>query len=220
MTSTRRLSRTALTAALAAAAFTASPLAQAGSQSAAAKEPAAAGTACVAIILPTVEGVSDAIAVGQSVQALFVSYLTGPTLRSIALESRLPSQAVMEARQKDCPNVVAVTLTKTGGGGRAHPIAGSISQAASGAAGYIPYSGAAGAAAVGGAIGGTEAIAGAARYTRAKDEMQIEYHANTADGAVLVAPKSEKVKAKSDGQDLVTNLVAHAADAIATAVLK
>src|SRR5579884_4310122 len=77
---------------------------------------AAPAQACVAILMPEVQGVDDATKVAQGAQALFVSYLTGPTLKSIALEARLPSQALAEARIKNCPTVVSATVTKKAGG--------------------------------------------------------------------------------------------------------
>jgi hypothetical protein len=48
----------------------------------------------------------------------------------------------------------------------------------------------------------------------------MEYRVNSTDGAVVLAPKSDTLKAKSNGEDIVTPLIAKAADAIAAAVSK
>src|SRR5262249_19623363 len=71
---------------------------------------------CVAIVLPSVEGVDDSTTVATSVRTLFQSYLTGPSLRSVALDARLQSQANEEAIQKQCTKVLTVSLTRKAGG--------------------------------------------------------------------------------------------------------
>src|SRR5262249_58127160 len=71
---------------------------------------------CVAIVLPSVEGVDDSTTVAMSVRSLFQSYLTGPSLRSIALDAKLLSQANQEAIQKQCTKVLTVSLTRKAGG--------------------------------------------------------------------------------------------------------
>ena len=38
---------------------------------------------CIAIVLPSVEGVENSTTVAMSVRALFQSYLTGPSLQSV-----------------------------------------------------------------------------------------------------------------------------------------
>jgi hypothetical protein len=50
-----------------------------------------------------------------------------------------------------------------------------------------------------------------------KDEMTLGYRRETADGKVLVE-KKEKRKATSDGEDLLTPMVARAAEAIVAAI--
>lgn len=208
----RRL--TLMTAAIAAIAHTA---AASGGQVAAPAPAAKVDTVCVAIVLPTIEGATgDAAALAESVRAVFTSYLTGPSLKALPLEARLPSQASEEARQKDCARILTVAMVlKHGGGG--HAFAGAVTRAAGNAAWYAPVSGVGGAIARGTAVAGAEAVATAATSTRAKDEMQINYRVTSPDGATILAPKTDKAKAKADGEDLVTPLVAKAAAVIATA---
>jgi hypothetical protein len=175
---------------------------------------------CVAIALPELTGIDgDSTAVAASVRTLFVSYLTGPSLKAMALDARLASQAAEEARQKNCSKVLTVSMTRKAGGGR-HSVVGALSQAGRTAAAYMPVSGVGGAIAYGTMVAGTEAVYTVATYTRAKDEMQLDYRVTSAEGAVILAPKTGKAKAKSDGEDIVTPLVAKAAEAVAAAVSK
>jgi len=124
---------------------------------------------CVAIVLPAVDGVDDSTTVANSVQSLFQSYLTGPSLRSIVLQAKLPSQAAQEAIQKQCTKVLTVSLSRKASGGGNRKL-GAVSQAAGTAAGYIPASGAA-EVAIAGAAASAEAVSALAYGTRAKDEM-------------------------------------------------
>ncbi len=179
---------------------------------------AATDAPCVAIVLPSVEGVENSTAVATSVRALFLSYLTGPSLRSIALEARLASQAAQEASQKQCTTLLTMSMTRKAGGNGKSKVA-TAAQAAGTAAGYIPGSGIAEIAAAGAAVS-AQAIGSLAASTRAKDEMRIEYRLTTVDGANVMPPKSDSRKAQSNGEDIVTPLVERAANAIAFVVTK
>ncbi|HEX9366199.1 MAG TPA: hypothetical protein VF921_06210 [Vicinamibacterales bacterium] len=214
MISVRRL--TLVIAAVAAIAHAA----PATGQQAASPDPAARPDAvCVAIVLPAIEGAEgDSATLAESVRTVFASYLTGPSLKALPLVARLPSQAAEEARQKDCPRVLTVALVLTHHGG--HALAGAISRAAGTAAWYVPASGVGSAIAVGTAVAGAEAVSAVASSTRAKDEMRIDYRVTSPEGAAILAPKSDKAKAKADREDLVTPLVAKAAAAVAAAVAR
>jgi len=182
-------------------------------------KPSLSGAApCVAIVLPSVEGVDDSTAVAMSVRRLFQSYLTGPSLRSIALDAKLPSQASEEAIQKECTKVLTVSLSRKSGGTGRSKVA-TAAQAAGTAAGYIPGGGIA-EIAVAGAEVGAQAIGSLASSTRAKDEMRIEYRVTTVDGAEVMSPKTDSRRARSNGEDIVTPLVERAANAVAFAVTR
>ena len=180
--------------------------------------PSQSSAPCIAIVLPSVDGVDDSMTVANGVQSLFQSYLTGPTLRSIALQARLPSQAAQEAIQKQCTKVLSVSMSRKSGGSGNRKL-GALSQAAGTAAGYIPASGVA-EVAVAGAAAGAEAVGSLAYGTRAKDEMRIEYRLTTVDGDMLLGPRTDSLKAKSNGEDIVTPLVAKAAEAVAAAAAR
>jgi len=171
-------------------------------------------TACVALVLPRVQGVAGDVAAG--VRDLFAKYLSGPSIRTILVDARLESQAMEEVRQKACAHVLTVTLTHKRGGGA---LKRALVQGAGGAAMFLPGGASIGSAVVrNAAMGGAQAMVTMAASTRAKDEIRLEYGVVAVDGSVLVALKSDKAKAQADGEDIVTPLVERAAVVIAAAL--
>jgi len=174
-------------------------------------------TACVALVLPRVQGVEGSAGdVAAGVRDLFAKYLSGPSIRTIMLDARLASQAMEEVRQKACAYVLTVTLTHKRGGGMLKK---ALVQGAGSAAWFLPGGGSVGSAVVRGvAIGGAQAMATMASSTRAKDEMRLEYGVAAVNGSALLPPTSDKAKAQADGEDIVTPLVERAATVIAAAL--
>jgi hypothetical protein len=157
-----------------------------------------------------------------AVRTVFTSYLTGPTLEVAPLQSRLPAQARQEAKADNCPYVLFTTLKqvhKTSGGGSSlfSRAAGSAIQqgsyAVGGASGSVPGSIAANAA--GGAAGSVASNYGS--QTKQDDELTLSTQLESGDGKVLVN-MTDKRKAQSAGEDLLTPLVEKAATAVANAV--
>src|SRR5262245_14863742 len=75
---------------------------------------------CVGIMSPSVQGVEgSATEVATAVRELLSSFLTGPSMRTIAIDARLPALATEEAKQKECDNLLIATLNRkrSGGGG-------------------------------------------------------------------------------------------------------
>lgn len=177
-----------------------------------------ASTPCLAVVLPSVQGVDgSATDVATGVRDLFVSYLTGPALRTIALEARLPAQAAIEARQKGCDLMLLTTMVrKRDDGSRLGSVLG---QAAGTAAWHLPY-GAAGTVARGAAIAGAQAATTLAADTRRKDEVRLEYRVGTPDRVLAAKPVASKAKARADGEDLLTPLVERASAEIFAAATK
>jgi len=173
---------------------------------------------CIAIVLPAVQGVEgSATDVGTAIRELFSSYLTGPSMQVVALEARLQSQAVEEAKQKGCANLLIATATRkrSSGGGMLGKV---IGQAGSNMAWQLPVGGVTGAVTRGAAMAGAQAVTEVASGTRAKDEMKLEYRVTASDGRVVLKPREEKLKASVDGEDLLTPLVQRASESIAAAV--
>jgi len=183
---------------------------------------ASGGQACVALVLPSATGVDgDATAFASSLRDLFASYLTGPSLRAVNLEARLASQAIEEARTKECGYVLVTKMTKKHDSGNG--LGRALGQAAGSAAYYgVPYYGgsAAAAAARGAVVAGAHAISTLSSTTRAKDELTLEFRLGTVETVLRASPKTEKAKAKRDGEDLLTPLVEKAAEAIASTIVR
>jgi hypothetical protein len=173
---------------------------------------------CVAIVLPSVQGVEgDATQVASAVRELLRSFLTGPSMQSVLIEARLPSQSIEEARQKNCGRVLTAALTRKrgSGGGLLGRVVG---QAGTTAAWSLPGGGVGGALARGAAVAATQTASEVASSTKAKDEMRIEYRLSPVSGGTTLGPKTERAKAKVDGEDLLTPLVQKVAEAVAAAL--
>jgi len=174
--------------------------------------------ACLAVVLPSVQGVEGSAAdVASALRDLFVRYLNGPSIRSISLEARLPSQAVLEARQKDCGHVLIPSMVrKRSGGGK---LSGILGQAVGTAAWRVPYgAGVGGAVAAGAAAGAAQAISSFVSETERKDEIELSYRLGTPESVEQTKPVTARAKAKTDREDLLTPLMERAAQAIAATV--
>ena len=175
---------------------------------------------CVAVMLPSVQGaVGSATEVASAVRDLFGSFLTGPSIHAVPIDARLADQGVEEAKQKECNNVLIATLVRkhSGGGGWSK----ALGQAAAVGSWYVPYGGTvASNVARGVSIATAQAVSSLASETKAKDEMTLEYRVLSTDGNTRVPSTTEKAKAKSDGEDLLTPIVERASQAIANVVSK
>jgi hypothetical protein len=200
--------------------FTAVALIAGGATLAAGGKPATASPAqrstdagCVAIVQPITEGLPGKAAdVAGGVRDLMAGYLAGSSLKVVALESPLPSQAVVEARQKDCDLLLYLKLTRKTGGGR---LAHAFGRAAGSAAWALPGTGSlAGTAGRIATSAGLQTAASLAESTKASDEAKLEYRLQSTSGEVQFGPKSEHQKASVDGEDIVTPVIARAAEAI------
>jgi len=174
---------------------------------------------CIAIAPPSVRGVEgDATQMSKSLSEMFASYLNGPSLKSIPLEARLADQAIEEAKQKSCGTVLLSSFERKRSGGGA--LSKAAAAAAQGAAWTLPYSGVAVAGARSAAVAGAYAVSSIAQGTHAKDELIVEYRIGTAETVQKASPKKESLKAKSNGEDLVTPLVEKVSGAAAASVKK
>jgi hypothetical protein len=183
---------------------------------AAAQTPAAPASACVALTVPSVTGVDDSTSFATAVRDLFASYLKGPTLETVSLESRLQSQALIEAKGHKCGQVLLLTLERKRSSGNS--TARILGQAAGAAASRAPiYGGVGGAAARNATWTGGEVLYRFASDVRAKDELELSYRLGTPDTVERAKAITSKAKAKSDGEDILTPLVEKAANGIAAA---
>lgn len=183
-----------------------------------ADERQAAAQACIAVVMPSVQGAEGSAGeMSTAVRDLFGNYLTGPAMRAIPLDARLPALAAEEARQKECRYLLAVTITQKHHGqgvmGRV------IGEAAANAAWRIPGGAGAGAVARSTAASAVQAISTIAQSTHAKDEIQMKFTLTDTSGSSAVVSKTDKARAQTDREDLLTPLVERAAIAIVEAVL-
>jgi outer membrane lipoprotein-sorting protein len=168
---------------------------------------------CIAIVMPSMSGMTgNTQELANSVRDLMASYLTAPSIRLISLDAKLPSLAVEEAREKGCESLLYLTVTrKTGSRGLAR----AMGQAAASSSWAIPYGGSvAGAVGRVGAVGGLQAAASLAQSTKAKDEIHLDYRLESPSGQVQFGPRTETRRANADGEDILTPVIAQAAEAI------
>ena len=173
------------------------------------------GVVRVGVVMPkatAAEGI-DANSLAEAVKNTMVTYLSGPAVEVVQLQSRIPVQIDAEARQKECDFVVRTTVAHKKGGGGGF---GMFKKIAPVAGGVVPYGGT-----TAGAVAHT--VATTAIYTAAdfsgnvksKDELTLEYALQRTGGSSSPA-KQLKAKAKSDGEDLISTLVEQAATAVLT----
>jgi hypothetical protein len=183
----------------------------------------------ICLAAPTVEATPGKAAdAADAVRAAFAEYLAGPTITLTMLQSKLPSQTKEEAKAASCPYVLLTTVKhvhKSGGGssltskmlggavqGSSYAAGSAISSAVGGEAGRV----------VGGAAQGAASPAAMSTYAgtvSAKDEITLGTRLEDAAGKALV-DRTDKRKAESDGEDLLSPLVQKAADEVAVAATK
>lgn len=166
------------------------------------------------------ENSGSATSAMDATRETFTGFLTGPSLVTYPLKSRLESQVRQEAHQGACPYLLLTTLKhvqkKSGGSVLGKMAAGAAQQGAweAGVASGSAAGRVAGQAAYGAA---GQAAWNYATSVHKKDEITLEYRLEKSDGTVLV-DKQDKRRASSDGEDLLTPMVQQASEAIATAV--
>lgn len=157
--------------------------------------------------------------VSEPIRGMIMNYLSGPMLDVIPLTSLLQAQLDAEAKQKDCDYVLYSGLTMTlnsGGMGllkKAMPLASMIPMV--GIAGGM--AGAATAAAAGTALSGAAGVAGT---VKAKSEVKFEYQLIAQGNPTPLVANTSTARAKTDGEDVITPLIAKADETIFAALTK
>ncbi len=171
-------------------------------------------TNCIALVTPSVEGMPGNVGdTANAVRELMASYLRGPSRKVVVLEAKLPSLAAEEAKQKGCQPLLISSVHRKSRGG--HGFMKALSQAAGAASWNLPYgSSPASNVARAGTAAGLQTVASIAQATKAKDEISFKYQLQSADGQVQFGPRTDRRTANTDGEDLLTPVVAHAAEAI------
>lgn len=180
------------------------------------KGPKRSGVIRIGIAQPNVDMGNDFQSEVQdpatAVRNTLAAALKTETVETVYLETGLAEQ---EAKQNDCDYVLYSSVKRKKGGGGMFGMMGPMLVGA--AAGMIPG--------VGGMIGGIAASTVITATTmsggfKSKDEVTFEYRVVSPDGAVIVAPTTSKLKAKKNGEDVLTPQIAGAATAVLGKVTK
>lgn len=166
------------------------------------------GVVRVGIFMPQYEmGGPGGQSAGESVRTTEEQYLSGPKLEVVRIFALLPVQALAEAKEKNCDYVLSSSLSqkKSGGLGALKGLS-----AVAPMAYMVPGAGMAGMAVSQSlSIASTTAIV-ASSGVKAKSEVTLVYNLSSIDG-VGVLKNTQKVKAKSDGEDVITPMIQKAA---------
>lgn len=141
--------------------------------------------------------------------------LTEDTVETVILDSALPEK---EARLKKCDYVFVSKVTRKKGGGGFGGMMGLGMLA--GAAGMIPGAGGMVGSVAASAASTAVSVASMSGGFKSKDEVSFEYRVVAVDGTVVVPPTATKVKAKKDGEDVLTPQIAQAAQATIAKIAK
>lgn len=149
-----------------------------------------------------------------AVQSTLIGYLKVPNVEVVTLEARLTSAIAAEAQQKECDYIIYANVShKKGGGGGFGGMFGQALGSTIGRTG-IGHTGS-----TAGNIAGqvaTNAVVSATTVSgnvKSKDEITLDLKLNKSDGAAAFA-KVYKVKAKSNGDDIISQVVEQAAEEI------
>lgn len=161
----------------------------------------------------------NATELATAIQNTLAEYLKGTKIEVVALEAKLPSAIVDEAKSKECDYVVFTNVShKKGGGGL-----GMFSKV------VAPAIGATGIGHTGSTVGNiagqvaTRAVVSAgnvAGNVKSKDEITIDFKLQSAKDNSSPFAKQYKGKAKSDGEDIISPIIEQAAQAIIDSVSK
>jgi hypothetical protein len=161
----------------------------------------------------------NATELAGAIQNSLGEYLKGTKIELVQIEAKLASAIESEAAQKECDYVLYATVShKKGGGGF-----GMFSKIAPALGNVVPVSG------IGsrsGQIAGQVAnttiytAANSAGNVKSKDELTLDIKLSATNGGAAALAKVYKMKAKSDGEDIISPLVEQAATAIVGAVGK
>lgn len=200
----------------AAAQTTTVPAATANPAAEGAKKP---GVIRIGLVQPKIDMGSPAANSPDALRTLIAQYLAGPAVEITPMAAMVPLQIEAEAKQKECDYILSAGLTqqqkKSGLG---------FLKNAQSMAGMVPVIGMAGrAGAVVGQAAAQTAISMAGQLAsgvKAKSEVTLEYRLAVPGAVSPLVANTEKIKAESDGQDVISPMVERVAAAVTTAVTR
>jgi hypothetical protein len=180
-----------------------------------------AGKTRIGVPLPKTQLTQAAPGTDSSValRTSLMSFMAGPAIEIVPITARVQSQIDAEAKEQTCDFVLYSALTQKHSGGSG---LGSLMKGGTSLISMVPMVGMAGGMA--GMVAGQAAsvAAGAAMTSsiKAKDDVSFEYRLMPTGATQPLVAKVEKSKATADGEDVITPLVEHAAEAMLTAMKK
>jgi hypothetical protein len=175
------------------------------------------GVLRIGVVLPITQISPEAsLALSEAIRQVLMSYLNGPVAEAIPLEARVPVQLEVEAKQKECDFVV---YSAVGREQRSSSFA-KIMKNATPVVGLIPGTGAATAAAGTATTAATttdkvlKAATDLSGNIKAKDEVSVAFKLTAPGQATPKLNHTLKAKAKTDGDQVLSALLAEAANAV------
>lgn len=179
-----------------------------------------AGTLRVGIAGVKVNSVGEGIAaadLGAAIQNTLGEYLKGTKIEIVPLEAKLASAQTAEAVEKECDYIVIAAASHKKGGGGGFGFGKMLGQA-------VGQTGIGHTGSVAGNIAGqvaTTTIVTAGSMSgnvRSKDELTLDLKLQSTADSRAILRKQFKAKARSDGDDIISQIVEQAAQAILDAV--
>ena len=158
----------------------------------------------------------------SAIQNTLGEYLKGTNIELVPIEAKLSTAIESEAKQKECDYIVysQVSHKKGGGGGGFGNVFGKVIAPAVGSVG-LGHTGSVAGNIAGQVATSTIVTAGAmASNVKSKDEITVDAKLQVPGNSSPVLSKQAKVKAKSDGEDIISPAVEQIAQAIFSAVSK
>lgn len=179
-----------------------------------------AGTIRIGLATVKTGSVGDRITAAElasAVQNTLTAFLKMPNVEVVAIDARLASAREAEAKEKECDFVIDITASHKKGGGGFGKMFGSALGSAIARTG-IGHTGST----VGNIAGqvATQALISATSVSsniKSKDEITLDLDLSRVGGGPALS-KQFKVKARSDGDDIISQVVEQAAQSIAASI--
>jgi hypothetical protein len=184
------------------------------SAAAATSAPKKPGTIRIGVVQPQAQmgQGNSGMNVAEPLRATIIQYMSGPAFDVVPIAAMLPVQIEAEVKQKECDYVMYSSISQKTSSNmgmfkKAMPMASMIPMVgmAGGVAGMVASS------AAGVAMSSAAGIAGG---VKAKSEVSFEYKLMALGNTTPVLANASKAKAKQDGEDVITPLIAQADSAI------
>ncbi|MBV8896694.1 MAG: hypothetical protein JO051_09295 [Acidobacteriaceae bacterium] len=190
----------------------------AGGEQPAAKKP---GVIRIGVLMPRSDlGTPGDLSAGEPIRTAERQLLASTKTEAVRINALLPAQALEEAKALECDYLLTSSVSqkvKTGGFGGLRALG-----AMAPMAGMVPKVGAAGMMSAMNLASTAEhamSIAASTSAVKAKAEVTFEYSLSSVAGSAVVSD-SEKAKAKTDGEDVLSPMIQQAATHILASITK